>query len=147
MEAKARAPLRYLATTSSHGPGGAGVMGILLAQFFNNPRQNARDDLATLVNVNVLFLGFLRQLNQIDAMFKHGYIENREFGSADMQATVAGIQSAVDRTLEKAAQHLRFRDREAEHDAPSAWEPESPVPNGGAPAGERDALERRNART
>ena len=89
-------------------PGGAGVVGILLAQFFNNPRQNARDDLATLVNVNVLFLGFLRQLNQIDATFKHGYIENREFGSADMQATVAGIQSAVDRTLEKAAQHLRF---------------------------------------
>src|SRR6476659_6863182 len=48
-------------------PGAGGLFGILITMFFNNPRQNARDDLTTLMNVNVIFLGFLRRLNQIDA--------------------------------------------------------------------------------
>jgi hypothetical protein len=111
-------------------PGGAGVIGILLAQFFNNPRQNAREDLAALVNVNVLFLGYLRQLNQIDATFKHGYIENREFGSPDMEDTVTAIQDAVDRTLDKAAQHLRVRSDEHALQQPTAWTPGPPERNG-----------------
>jgi hypothetical protein len=94
-------------------PGGTGVLAVALNLYFNNPRQNAREDLAALVNVNVLFLGFLRQLNQIDATFKHGYIESRDFSSHDMEATVDGIQRAVDRTLAMTAMHLRFRDRDS----------------------------------
>jgi hypothetical protein len=81
-------------------PGSAGVISLLIAQLFDNPRHNGRDDLATLVKVNVLFLGFLRQLNQIDATFKHGYIENRDFGRDDMENTVDAIQRAVARTLD-----------------------------------------------
>jgi hypothetical protein len=50
----------------------------------------ARNDLTTLVNVNVLFLGFQRQLNEIDATFKHAYIEGSDFGGDDMQLTVGG---------------------------------------------------------
>ena len=55
--------------------------GILITMFFNNPRRNAREDLTTLMNVNVIFLGFLRRLNQIDATFKYAYIESRSFGT------------------------------------------------------------------
>ncbi|MGH2744443.1 MAG: HEAT repeat domain-containing protein [Thermoleophilaceae bacterium] len=87
-------------------PGGAGVLGILINLAFNNPRKNARDDLATLVNVNVLFLGFLRQLNEIDATFKHAYIEGRDFGADDMRETVARIESTVGRTLSLTSEHL-----------------------------------------
>jgi hypothetical protein len=94
-------------------PGGGGVLGIVLAQFFNNPRQNAREDLTTLVNVNVLFLGFLRQINQIDATFKHAYIESRDFGTPEMVATVDSTRQAVERTLDLALHHLRFRDGDA----------------------------------
>jgi hypothetical protein len=115
-------------------PGGAGVVGLLLAQFFNNPRQNAREDLAALVNTNVLFLGFLRQLNQIDATFKHGYLESRTFSSADMQTTVSAIQHAVDGTLELAAQHLRFRDRDASPTTPGEFTPPPTATNGHTPA-------------
>jgi HEAT repeat protein len=104
-------------------PGGTGVLAVVLNLYFNNPRQNAREDLAALVNVNVLFLGYLRQLNQIDATFKHSYIESRDFSVRDMQATVNGIQRAVDRTLAMAAVHLRFRDRGAAAEDVRQWEP------------------------
>jgi HEAT repeat protein len=87
-------------------PGAAGVLGILVNLLFNNPRTNARNDLATLVNVNVLFLGFLRQLNEIDATFKHAYIEGRDFGADDMQRTVRRIEQTVGRTLELTGAHL-----------------------------------------
>jgi hypothetical protein len=87
-------------------PGAAGLIGILINLLFNNPRKNARDDLATLVNVNVLFLGFLRQLNQIDATFKHAYIEGRDFGAEDMQKTVGRIERTVGQTLMLTSNHL-----------------------------------------
>jgi hypothetical protein len=88
-------------------PGGGGVIGILISLLFNNPRKNAREDLTSLMNVNVIFLGFLRQLNEIDATFKHAYIESHTFGAGDMRATVQQIDNAVEHTLTMAANHLR----------------------------------------
>jgi hypothetical protein len=112
-------------------PGGTGVLAVVLNLYFNNPRQNAREDLAALVNVNVLFLGFLRQLNQIDATFKHGYIESRDFSSQDMEATVRGIQHAVDLTLAMARVHLRFRDGEPATPEVRRWESAVAAPANG----------------
>ncbi len=88
-------------------PGAAGVIGVLINLLFNNPRRNAREDLTSLMNVNVIFLGFLRQLNEIDATFKHAYIESHTFGTDDMLATVKQIDRAMERTLNMAARHLR----------------------------------------
>jgi hypothetical protein len=87
-------------------PGGAGVLGILFNLAFNNPRRNAREDLTTLMNVNVIFLGFLRQLNEIDATFKHAYIESDDFSPDDMKKTVERIEKVTSETLELARQHL-----------------------------------------
>jgi hypothetical protein len=58
--------------------------------------------------VNVIFLGFLRQLNEIDATFKHAYIERHEFGASDMRETVRQIEAAVAQALNMAARHLRI---------------------------------------
>lgn len=88
-------------------PGGAGALGVLINLVFNNPRRNAREDLAALVDVNVIFLGFLRQLNEIDATFKHAYLENRDFGTNQMHETVKQIDDTVAQTLKKAYQYLR----------------------------------------
>ncbi len=87
-------------------PGAAGVFGVTITLTFNNPRQNAREDLASLLHVNVMFLGFLRQLNEIDATFKHAYIESHDFGTDDMKATVEAIAAAVDRALDNTSSHL-----------------------------------------
>jgi hypothetical protein len=88
-------------------PGAGGLFGIIITMFFNNPRQNAREDLTTLMNVNVIFLGFLRRLNQVDATFKYSYLESRSFGTEDMNKTVKQIDDAVTQTLELAELHLR----------------------------------------
>jgi HEAT repeat protein len=87
-------------------PGGSGVFVILLNLFFNNPRKNARQDLGSLIDVVVIFLGFTRQLNEIDATFKYAYIENPQFGIAEMRDTVREIDSAVGRTINLAAERL-----------------------------------------
>jgi HEAT repeat protein len=89
-------------------PGATGVLGVLINLTFNNPRHNARNDLAALLNVTVIFLGYLRQLNEIDATFKHAYLENPEFSTAQMRETVEQIEEAVDKTLAMARQHLRY---------------------------------------
>jgi hypothetical protein len=88
-------------------PGAGGLFGILITMFFNNPRQNAREDLTALMNVNVIFLGFLRRLNQIDATFKHAFIESLSFGTHDMDQTLKQIDAAVVQTLKMADEYLR----------------------------------------
>lgn len=91
-------------------PGGAGVFGVLITLAFNNPRTNARQDLASLLHVNVMFLGFLRQLNEIDATFKHAYIEDPDFDATDMRETVSQITVVVGETLENTRRHLLLSD-------------------------------------
>jgi HEAT repeat protein len=88
-------------------PGATGVIGIVVNMLFNDPRRNAREDLLSLMNVNVLFLGFLRQVNQIDATFKHAYLENAEFGTTAMRQTLAHLERAVATTLEQTARFLQ----------------------------------------
>lgn len=88
-------------------PGAGGLFGILITMFFKNPRQNAREDLTALMNVNVIFLGFLRRVNQIDATFKHAFIESLSFGTHDMDQTLKQIDDAVVQTLKMADEYLR----------------------------------------
>ena len=58
------------------------------------------------MNINVIFLGFLRRLNQIDATFKHAYIESRDFGTTQMHETVQEIEEAVTQALNMARSYL-----------------------------------------
>jgi HEAT repeat protein len=87
-------------------PGATGVFGIITTMYFNDPRKNAREDLTTLMNVNIIFLGFLRQLNEIDATFKHAYLESQDFGTTQMNETVNQIYRAMNQTLILAANYL-----------------------------------------
>jgi HEAT repeat protein len=88
-------------------PGATGVIGIVVNMLFNDPRRNAREDLLSLMNVNVLFLGFLRQVNQIDATFKHAYMENADFGAKAMRQTLGELEHAVATTLDQTARYLQ----------------------------------------
>lgn len=93
-------------------PGVSGLFGIMLTLFFNNPRNNAREDLATLINASVIFFGFMRRLYLIDAAFRHAYIESSGIqGGQDvvktaMTSTVAEIKKTMSETLGFASTHL-----------------------------------------
>lgn len=86
--------------------GAIGVASLLITTFYQNPLRNVRSSLNSLMQVDVVFLGYVRQINQIDATFKHLFLETRDFGTPQMQATVAEIQSAVNKILEEIRTHI-----------------------------------------
>lgn len=106
-------------------PGASGFFGVIITMNFNNPRRNAREDLTTLMNVNIIFLGFLRQLNEIDATFKHAYLEKQDFGKQDMELAVEKIGFAMEQTLNMASRHLSDLQSFADNFHSSPTDPEN----------------------
>jgi hypothetical protein len=86
--------------------GGVGVAGVLLTTFYKNPLQNMRASLNALMQVNVVFLGYVRQINQIDATFKHLFLEPQGFGTTQMKEIVVEIQNTVIRALEEIKKYI-----------------------------------------
>jgi HEAT repeat protein len=84
----------------------AGSLGTLLLLFYKDPLANIRDSVTNLVKVNVVFLGYVRQINQIDATFKQMFLAAAGFGIDQMKLTVAQIQDSVRTTLEEVEGYL-----------------------------------------
>jgi hypothetical protein len=95
-----------LATWIGVGGAGASALVILLSAFYRSPLRNVRDSLNALMQVDVVFLGYVRQINQIDATFKHMFLDARDFGTQQMKATVAEIQTSVTAILEEIQKHI-----------------------------------------
>ena len=60
--------------------GAAGSLGTLLYLFYRDPLKNIRESVTNLVTVNVVFSGYVRQINQIDATFKQLFLALPDFG-------------------------------------------------------------------
>jgi HEAT repeat protein len=86
--------------------GAVGVASLLLTSFYKNPLQNVRGSLNALMQVDVVFLGYVRQINQIDATFKHLFLEPKGFGTNQMQETVVEIQKTVSLVLEEIKKYI-----------------------------------------
>jgi HEAT repeat protein len=78
-----------------------GSLGTLLLLFYRDPLKNIRESVTNLVKVNVIFLGYVRQINQIDATFKHLFLASAGFGAEQMNQTVLHIQGSVKQTMEE----------------------------------------------
>jgi hypothetical protein len=88
------------------GGAGASALVILLSAFYRSPLQNVRGSLNALMQVDVVFLGYVRQINQIDATFKHMFLDAKDFGTQQMKVTVAETQAAVREILEEIKKHI-----------------------------------------
>ena len=88
---------------------GASALVILLSAFYRSPLHNVRNSLNALMQVDVVFLGYVRQINQIDATFKHMFLDARDFGTEQMKSTVAEIQSSVREILEEIQKHIQSK--------------------------------------
>jgi len=118
-------------------PGAAGLVGVILTLLFNGPRQNAREDLAALVNVNTIYLGYLRKLNQVDATFKHLFMEEPNFNIDMVNSTLEQIDDAINEALIDTQVHLLGHDAQpgaSTPAAPAAAAPAAPAPAAPAPA-------------
>jgi HEAT repeat protein len=83
-----------------------GSLGTLLLLFYKDPLKNIRVSVTSLVKVNVVFLGYVRQINQIDATFKQMFLASAGFGIDQMKQTVEQIQDSVRRTMEEVKSYL-----------------------------------------
>lgn len=101
-----RGGLGAVSTWIGVGGAGASALVILLSAFYRNPLRNVRGSLNALMQVDVIFLGYVRQINQIDATFKHMFLDARDFGTQQMQETVGEIQSAVKEILDQIQKHI-----------------------------------------
>jgi hypothetical protein len=87
-------------------PGIGGGLVTLLTLFYKDPIRYIGQAVNRLVKVNIVFLGYVRQINQIDATFKQMFISSTDFGTAQMDKTVAKIQEAVQQTLDEVKTYL-----------------------------------------
>ena len=78
-----------------------GLAAIILSLFYKNPINNINNSVTRLVKVDVAFLGYMRQINQIDATFKQLFLAPTGSHLKDMKETVSQIQVVVDQSLEK----------------------------------------------
>lgn len=83
-----------------------GIFGVVTGLFYHNPVASINNAVTSLVKVNVAFLGYMRQINQVDATFKHLFLDTSAFGLAEMEKTVAQIHQVVDQSLEKIDTYL-----------------------------------------
>jgi len=84
----------------------AGSLGILLLSFYKDPLKNIRRSVTSLIEINVVFLGYVRQINQIDATFKQMFLTSAGSGIDQMKQTVRQIQDSVKKTMEEVKVHL-----------------------------------------
>ena len=95
------------------GIGAAGSsLGTLLWLFYKDPLNNIHESVNRLMKANIVFLGYVRQINQIDATFKHMYFELSEFSIDQMKETVEQIQNTIRETLTQVKLHFTYEEKE-----------------------------------
>jgi hypothetical protein len=75
-----------------------GGMILLFALLFRDPFKHIQNVLNNMVKVDVIFLGFLHQISQIDAAFKQKFITNEDLEQPYVDGSLSRVQDAVDQT-------------------------------------------------
>lgn len=64
--------------------GGTGAMSVLYSMFFSKPRQQVKDNVNHMMNLKIIFLAYLRELNQLDQSFSQKMIESDFLSESDI---------------------------------------------------------------
>jgi hypothetical protein len=84
-------------------PALAGLI-VLILLFSRNPLKNFRYWMDNLVKLNILYVGYNRQLHQVDATFKDLLSHPEGVDSAKMEEMLGYVQAAVDETIRSISQ-------------------------------------------
>ncbi|MGQ0601341.1 MAG: hypothetical protein ACT4QE_06545 [Anaerolineales bacterium] len=77
-----------------------GCVGVVLLLIYRDPLKNVRETVTRLAKVNIVMLGYIRQLNQIDVVFKVSFIAHRhEHDNAALQQSATVLQKAIQQTI------------------------------------------------
>ena len=64
--------------------GGTGALSVLYSMFFSKPRQQVKDNVNHMMNLKIIFLAYLRELNQLDQSFSQKMIESDCLSESDI---------------------------------------------------------------
>jgi len=83
-------------------PGVTGISGLatILAMFYRGPLERVQQAVANLVQVEIAFLGYIRQVTQIAAMFEREYLDdNTDFGITELEMMLAATHRSMCETM------------------------------------------------
>jgi hypothetical protein len=66
------------------GTGTTGILSVLYTLFFAKPRQQVQASVDHLMNLKIVFLGFLRQLHQADSAYVRRLLDDKQVASEEI---------------------------------------------------------------
>ena len=79
---------------------------VLFFLFARNPLSSSRKTITDISKSAIILMGYLRQINQIDAAFKQFVLNNNEFASEEMEKTITYLQTAMESSIDGLSQIL-----------------------------------------
>jgi hypothetical protein len=73
---------------------------IMLILVYRTPLKSARQITAEVIKMQVIYLGYIRQLNQIDMGFKQTFIKSEKLTAKQFQEIFTNTQQIIDNTLD-----------------------------------------------
>ena len=90
-----------------------GIIAVVLDMMLRDPHKRVQEATSVLLRTKVIFLGYVRQIHQVDATFKHEFIEGgKDFGVKDVQDTIKQISDVMKNTMDLIDLHLSVRKAE-----------------------------------
>jgi HEAT repeat protein len=90
-----------------------GVIAVILDMTFRDPHKRVQEATSILLRIKVIFLGYVRQIHQVDATFKHEFIEGgKNFGIKETKETILQINEVMKKTMDMITRDLPVRKNE-----------------------------------
>ena len=72
---------------------------ILLLIIYRNPLKNSQKLTADVIKMQIIYLGFIRQINQIDIMYQQTLLAHHELPPEQLEAAISKIQEIIELSL------------------------------------------------
>jgi hypothetical protein len=75
-------------------------MFIILVLIYRSPLRSARHLMGETIKMQVVYLSYLRQINQVDMSFKQNFVNTDKFTAKQMQETFSKTQEIIDKAMD-----------------------------------------------
>jgi HEAT repeat protein len=79
--------------------GGLAGLGTILTMFYRGPLERIERSVTNLVQIEIAFLAYIRQVTQISAMFEREYLDNDDFGIPELKSLLDYTEHTLKETM------------------------------------------------
>jgi hypothetical protein len=87
--------------------GGTGLLGVVYGLLIANPRRQVRESVDHLMNLKVVFLGYLRQLHQTEQAYTRRLLDDRDFSTNEVSSFTDMVGLSMTKALSELSPHSR----------------------------------------